>query len=165
MIYPDASLTKVADLFQTDPVWVKSMGAISVGVESTVYFSHRPDEIWHLVKEKEGVVLRPGRATNPDFIFRFTPQAIAQLAATKGGADVVGVALFDLILTDDPALAVGFRIVASFWTLVRHGHLQLVVTSGPRVLAYGARHGIVTAGQLRAFVGKLRTTEPASWER
>ena len=125
-----------------------------------VYFSHRPGETWHFVKETQGVRLLPDSATRPDFAFCFTPGAIDDLAAVDGGIDGVAVVLFDLMLSEDPARRVGFRVLAPFWRLVRHSHLRLVLEAGPRVLAYGAGHGIRTLGQLRAFVATLRAASP-----
>jgi hypothetical protein len=54
--------------------------------------------------------------------------------------------------------------VASYATLVRHGHVRLLLTSGPKVLAYGAGHGIRTPGQLRELVRNMRRRAPADWE-
>jgi hypothetical protein len=69
-----------------------------------------------------------------------------------------------LILDEDPQRQIGFRIVAPFTTLIRHGYLQLVITSGPKTLAFGASHRIFTLWQLRSFVGRIRSTKPEPWE-
>ena len=159
-LYPDAHVARLADLFAHDTVWQDAMARIRPGAMSAVYFSHRPGETWHFVKEEQGVRLRPGPAAGPDFAFCFTPGAIDELAAVDGGIDGVAVVLFDLMLSEDPARRVGFRVLAPFWRLVRHGHLRLLLEAGPRVLAYGAGHGIRTLGQLRAFVATLRATAP-----
>ncbi len=159
-VYPDFHVARLADLFAHDPVWQDAMARIRPGATSTVYFNHRPGETWHFVKETQSVRLRPGPAARPDFAFCFTPGAIDDLAAVDGGIDGVAVALFDLMLSEDPARRVGFRVLAPFWRLVRHGHLRLVLEAGPRVLAYGAGHGIRTLGQLRAFVATLHAASP-----
>ncbi|MCB0162059.1 MAG: hypothetical protein KDD83_28175, partial [Caldilineaceae bacterium] len=82
----------------------------------------------------------------------------------EGGADAVAVTLFDLMLDPDPARHIDFRIVAPFTRLARHGHVRLLVTSGPKVLAYGATHGVYTLGQLRELVRTMRRHTPAPWE-
>ena len=156
----DPTVQRLADLFADHPVWQDAMTRIRPGATSVVYFNHRPQDTWRLVKTKPGVRLEPGAAARPDFVFCFTPAAVDELAAVSGAIDDVAVALFDLMLSDDPQRRVDFGIVAPFWTLVRHGHLRLVLEAGPKVLAYGAGHGILTLGQLRKFVGALRTGSP-----
>ncbi len=161
----DPYVIQLAELFAENPIWVQAMQSVAEGAASNVYFSHLPGSVWQLVKERDAVSLRSGRGENPDFVFRFTPASIDALATTEAnGADDVAVQLFSLILDDDPARRVGFRIVAPFTTLIRHGHLQLVIKSGPKTLAFGASHGIFTLWQLRSFVKRIRSTEPEPWE-
>lgn len=154
-------MAQLAWLFREHPVWVDAMGRIKPGTTSAVYFSHRPGEPWHVVAVDGVVCLRPGPAPDPDFAFCFTPEAIDALAAVEGGIDDVAVRLFDLILEGE----VGFRIIASFWRLIRHGHLRLVLEAGPKVMAYGAQHGIRTLGQLTEFVRQIRSSTPMSCEQ
>ena len=160
----DPYVIQLAELFAENPTWVKAMQPVSEGAASNVYFSHLPGSVWHLVKEGDVVDLRHGPGENPDFVFRFTPASIEALSATDGGADDVAVQLFSLILDDDPARRIGFRIAAPFTTLIRHGHLQLVIKSGPKTLAFGASHHIFTPWHLRSFVGRIRSTTPEPWE-
>ena len=160
----DPYVRALARLFRDDPVWVDAMKRIAVGAGSNVYFTHLPEEPWHFIKTADGVCVRPGRVAEPDFVFRFTPAAIVALTGVKGGADAVAVTLFDLMLDPDPARHIDFRIVAPFARLARHGHVRLLVTSGPKVLAYGATHGVYTLGQLRALVRTMRRHTPAPWE-
>ena len=63
-----------------------------------------------------------------------------------------------------PALRIRFGVVAPFATLVRRGYLGLLAAGGPRVLAFGAAHGVRTLRQLRELVTRLRSREPAWWE-
>jgi len=157
----DPTIAKLAWLFSEHPVWADAMERIADGSVSAVYFSHRPGEPWHLIIESGAVHLRPGPIRNPDFVFRFSPQSVDKLAAVQGGIDAVAVELFDLILADE----IGFRINASFWRLIRHGHLRLVLEAGPKVFAYGARHGVRTLGQLRAVAKSVSSSRQAAWER
>ena len=157
----DPSIAKLAWLFREHPDWVDAMQHIADGSVSAVYFTHRPGEPWHLIVDSGAVHLLPGPTKKPDFAFRFSPHAIDKLAAAHGGIDAVAVELFDLILADE----VDFRINASFWRLVRHGHLRLVLEAGPKVFAYGARHGVRTLGQLRAVAKSVSSSQQAAWER
>jgi hypothetical protein len=68
------------------------------------------------------------------------------------------------VLSDDPRLRIGLRIVAPFGRLVRRGYLRLLVAAGPRVLGFGASHGIRSLGALRRFVARIRSRVPADWE-
>ena len=45
------------------------------------------------------------------------------------------VTLFETMISDDPDLRVGFRVVAPFGRLVRRGYLALLVRGGPKVLS------------------------------
>ncbi len=158
----DPHIMRLAALFADDPVWRDAMAHIRRGATSALYFSHRPGDVWHFVKTDDGVRLQPGPAAQPDFAFCFTPASIVELAAVKGDIGDVAVTLFDLILSDDPSRRVGFRVLAPFWRLARNGHLRLLLGGGPRVLAYGAAHGIGSVGQLRAFVATLRADDAAA---
>jgi hypothetical protein len=101
---------------------------------------------------------------DPDFVFRFTPSAIERLEAVTGGIGEFAVELFTLITEADSDTGVGFRIVASFPRLLRRGYVGLLLAAGPRVVAFGATHGIRTVGALRRFVAQLRDSGPADWE-
>ena len=160
----DPYVRALARLFRDDPVWGDAMRSVAVGAGSNVYFTHLPDAPWHFIKTAEGVRVRPGRVAEPDFVFRFTPAAIVALTGVKGGADAVAVTLFDLMLDPDPARHIDFRVVAPFTRLAQHGHVRLLLASGPKVLAYGATHGVYTLGQLRALVRTMRRHTPAPWE-
>lgn len=162
--YVDPYVRALAQLFQRNPVWTDAMKTVAEGAASNVYFSHLPDTVWHLIKRDGRVHLLPGRTPAPDFVFRFTPAAIVALSKADGAADAVAVILFALMLEEDPARRVDFRIIAPFGTLWKHGHVRLLIVSGPKVLAFGARHGVRTLGQLRDLVQRMRRTEPAAWE-
>jgi hypothetical protein len=59
-------------------------------------------------------------------------------------------------VASDPALRVELRILSSFLTLTRRGYLRLLVAGGPRVLAWGAEHGVRSLGELRAWIARVR---------
>lgn len=154
--YEDYHIACLAHFYAHHPVWNKATNQLRPGAASTVYFSHKPDTAWCLIKTEEGVRLYPGPAEDPDFGFRFPPEAIEELVRVDGGVDDIAVALFDLMLSDDPARHVAFVVLAPFWRIARNGHLQMMLTAGPRVIAYGAGHGIRSVGQLRVLAKGLR---------
>ena len=75
------------------------------------------------------------------------------------------VELFGLIVGEHPGACVDLRIAAPFSRLLHRGYVGLLVASGWRVLAFGARHGVRTLGQLRQLVEKLTTRPAEPWER
>lgn len=155
----------LARLFREHPAWVTAGRYLTEGASSRVFFSHRPDQRWHLVRRRGRSLLRPGAAPDPDLAFRFTPRAIDRLAAVEGGMADFALALFDLIAEQDEGLRVGLRVVAPFARLVRRGYLALLLAAGPRVLAYGLARGVRSATDLKRLIDRVSTREPEDWER
>ena len=160
----DESIARLALLFLEHPAWVAAARRLTPEATSTVYFSHRRGEPWRLEQRDGQTRLLRGAATDPDFVFRFTQTSIARLESVQGGIGHFAVELFTLITEDDSDLRVGFRIAAGFPRLMRRGYLGLLAASGPRVLAYGASHGIRTLGALRRFVAQRRARALEAWE-
>lgn len=160
----DPSIARLRSLFREHPAWVQAARHTADGASSKVFFSHRPGEAWHLVRVGGESLLRPGPATSPDFAFRFTPAAIDRLASVEGDVGDFAVALFSLILEKDERLRIGFRAIASFPRLVRRGYLRLLLSAGPRVVGFGARHGVSGLGELRRMLAQLRARPPEAWE-
>ncbi len=161
----DVWVDRLSGLFSDHPAWVKAARHLEPSASSTVYFSHRPGETWRLAKQGERAVLLSGGSSDPDFVFRFTPAAVDQLARTDGGIGDFSVTLFRLITEVDPKLHVGFRIVAPFPRLLRRGYLAVLAAGGMRVLAFGARRGVRTLAELKRIIEQSRSSEPADWER
>jgi hypothetical protein len=160
----DAVVTRLAESLRTHAAWRAAARYVAAEGESAVYFSHRPGEPWRFVRRAGESRLERGRAADPDFAFRFTPEAITELAAVEGGFGDVAVVLFELIASAEPPRRVEFRIVAPFWRLVLRGYLRLLLAAGPRVVAFGATHGVRTVTALARLVADLRRREPADWE-
>jgi len=160
----DPIVVRLAALFREHPAWVAAARHLSRRATSSVYFSHRPGETWQLEQQAGVTRLLPGAAADPDFVFRFTPRAVDRLEAVRGGIGDFAVELFTLMLEEDPELHVGFRIVPGFARLATRGYLRLVLAAGPKVLAFGATHGIHSLPALRRFVGELRARGPQEWE-
>jgi hypothetical protein len=155
---------RLAACYREQPSWRRAARHLSADATSAVYFSHRPGEAWRLVQRDGGAELQPGRAPDPDLAFCFTPAAVERIASVRGGAGDFAVALFECIGSEDSAQRMGFRVVAPFSRLLRRGYVALLVAAGPKVAAYGLRHGIRTLGQLRRFVQQSRSNGPAAWE-
>ncbi|MBW2398116.1 MAG: hypothetical protein JRG80_02465 [Deltaproteobacteria bacterium] len=162
--HPDSHVEKLAACYREHPAWRDAAGWLSGDASSAVYFSHRPGEAWHLSQGNDGAVLQPGSADDPDLAFCFTPAAIERVASVQGGIGDFAVALFECITSEDPELRVGFRVVAPLTRLLRRGYVGLMLAAGPKVAAYGARHGIRTLAQLRRLVQQSRAAGPAAWE-
>jgi hypothetical protein len=160
----DHWVTMLSDLFARHPAWVQAARHLQDGAESRVFFSHRPGQPWHLVRQGGVSHLRSGPATDPDFAFRFTPAAIESLAATEGNVGAFAVRVFELILEADPRVRIGFRIIAPVARLWRRGYLRLFLAAGPRVMALAGRHGIHSVGELTRLIRDLRRVAPAPWE-
>ncbi len=161
---PDAVVEELAELFRSHPAWVRAARRLDARATSNVYFSQRPGEVWQLLNAEGETRLLPGRGPNPDFAFRFTPAAVERLAAVRGGVGGFAVELFSLIVAEDDELGIGFRVAAPFATLVRKGYVQLLLSGGRELLAFGASRGVRTLADLRRLVARVRAHEPQSWE-
>jgi hypothetical protein len=161
---PDSHVERLAACYREHPAWCEAARRLSADASSAVYFSHRPGEAWHLSQRDDGAELQPGCADDPDLAFCFTPAAIERVASVRGGIGDFAVALFECIVSEDPELRVGFRVIAPFAQLLRRGYVGLIVAAGPTVAAYGARRGIRTLAELRRLVQESRAGGPAEWE-
>lgn len=160
----DPEVRRLARLFLEHPAWKQAAKHIAEGSPSKIFFTHRPGESWHLMRRRGRSLLLPGPARDPDFAFRFSPQAIARLAAVEGDVGDFAVALFSLIGERDESLRVGFRVIAPWSRLLRRGYVRLLLAGGPEVLAYGLAHGVATLPKLRRLVAQWRARGPESWE-
>lgn len=160
----DDHVDALAQFFATHPACRAASRYVALGATSKVFFTHRPGEPWHLLCGADGSRLEPGPASDPDFAFCFPPAAIDRITTAEGGVGGFAVALFSSIVEPDAALHVGFRVIAPWMRLARNGYVGLLIAGGPRVIAFGARHGIRSAGQLRRFVNATRSRTPEDWE-
>jgi hypothetical protein len=161
---PDPAVDRLAALFFEHEAWISAARRLDTSATSTVYFSHRPGEVWQLVQREGRTRLLPGSSSDPDLVFRFTPAAVERLEAVEGSIGEFAVELFALMLEDDPELRVGFRVVAGFGRLVMRGYVRLLVAAGPGVVAFGVSHGVGSLPALRRFVAQLRARSAADWE-
>ena len=161
----DSTIERLARLFREHPAWVEAARHIGASGMSTVYFSHRPGEPWHLEQVDGESQLLPGAAPDPDFVFLFTPHSVERLEAVDGGVGDFAVELFTLMADVPREEGVRIRIVAGFMRLMVHGYVGLLLAAGPRVLAFGASNGIRSIGALRRFVANLRSNDAEEWEQ
>jgi hypothetical protein len=162
---PDEYISRLAHLFLEHPIWIQASRYISADATSTVFFSHQPGQAWHLENRAGEILLLPGAAEDPDFVFRFTPAAIERLEAVDQGMDDFAVELFRLMLEESMDEGVAFRVAAGFPRLLRRGYVRLLLSAGPGVLAFGAALGILNLRGLRRLVTSSRSSEPMAWEK
>jgi len=160
----DPWIARLARLFREHPAWREAARLIDPRSRSSVFFSHRPGEPWHLERRGDETLLLPGAAADPDFAFRFPPAAIERLEAVRGGPGDFAAELFTLVLYNDPATHIDLRIAASFARLLRRGYVRLLLAAGPHLRALGAAHGVFRLRDLQRLVAMLRRTDPAPWE-
>jgi len=160
----DPVVEALADLFRAHPVWRRAAAHLSDRARSGVYFAHRPGEAWTLERHAGQTRLSPGACADPDLVLRFTEEAVRRLAAVEGDVADFAIALFECALESDPTARVDVRVAASFGRLLRRGYVRLLLAAGPRLLAFGAAHGVRDVGALRERVTALRATGPAPWE-
>ncbi len=160
----DPHIAQLRDLFLTHPAWLDAARNIKDGSQSRVSFSHVSGD-FHMLRQAGKSLLLPGAATDPDFAFRFTPRSIERLSQVQGsGLADFAVELFDCIVSEDPELQVGLRILSSLPKLILRGYVSLLMKGGPRVLAYGASRGVTSVGDLRRFLKQSRASDPR-WEQ
>lgn len=161
----DDEIGALARLYRNHPAWIEAAGYISEeGAGSDVYFSAHPNEAWHLEHRGGRGVLRPGCSRDPDFVFRFTPEAIARLERAEESIGGFAVALFEGMTASDPALRIDFRLVAGFRRLLQRGYVGLLLAGGSRVLAAAARRGLHSVSDLQKLVEGARRSQPEKWE-
>lgn len=163
--YPDAPIAELARLFREHPAWREAARRIRGGATSTVWFRQRPGEPWHLARRGAHTLLLRGAASDPDFVFRFTPDAIHALSAAGHTVADFAIRLFELMIEPDDARRVEFRVVASFPRLLWRGYPALLLAAGPRLAAFAARHGVADPRALRRLVSALRARPAFAWER
>lgn len=162
----DDEVGVLARLFRDHPAWIEAAGQLDEdAATSDVYFTTHPGEAWHLERRGRRAVLRPGRSADPDFVFRFTPEAVERLRTAGDDIGAFAVALFESLTASDPAQRVDFRLAAGFGRLLRRGYVRLLVAGGPRVLAFGARRGLRGLRDLRRLVAGAQRSTPEDWER
>jgi hypothetical protein len=156
----DPHISQLRDLFLTHPAWLSAAKHIRDGAQSRVLFSHVDTEFCLARKDGESHLIE-GPATDPDLAFRFTPKSIERLSAVEGDdmADFA-VELFECVVSDDPDLQVGLRVVSGFTKLLFRGYVKLLIKSGPRVFAYGSSRGVTNVSGLRKFLRQARASDP-----
>jgi hypothetical protein len=164
MTAPDLWIETLARMFLEHPAWQETARLIDPRSTSTVYFRHRPDDPWHLERRGDETLLLPGAAEDPDFVFRFSPGAIARLAAVRGNAGDFAAELFSLAWSDDPTVRVNIRIACGFARLLLRGYVRLLLAAGPRARAIATAHGVDGMSSIQHLVETMRRIDHAGWE-
>lgn len=158
------AVADLARLFREHPAWRAAARRIADGSASNVYLRERPGEAWHLIRRGGETHLEPGAVDSPDFVFRFGPGSVGVLEAVHGDIGDFAVALFELVEDESPERGVDFRVVAPWLRLAARGYARLLLDAGPKVLAFGARHGVLNLGALRRVVADSRKRGRFDWE-
>lgn len=160
----DETVSALADLFHRHPAWRAAARYITRESMSDVYFTHRRGEVWRLVHAEQGSSLVPGKAQEPDFVFRFAPGAVTRLQAVEGGLGDFAAELFSLFEEEDPDQRVDLRVAAPFAQLRKHGFLKLLLSAGPKAAAFGFRRGVFSVTGLAKLVRNARRAPVFDWE-
>jgi len=161
----DPVVSRLQRFFGEHEVWRAAADLLDARASSRVTFSHRPGEEWRLQRRRGHTVLEPGRAADPDLAFHFTPGAIERVTSVDGGLADFAIELFSAALDDDPTRGLRIEILASFPRLVRRGYVRLLWAGGAALIAFGARHGIHTVGDLRSLISGLAPSAHGARER
>jgi hypothetical protein len=143
-------------LFRRHPVWVEAARRLDRRAESAVFFTHLPGRQWRLLRRRGETRLLSGRARDPDLVFRFTPAAVARLAAVRGDVADFAMEIFARMIDPCPARRIELRVVAPFARLAARGYVTALLAAGPRLGAFGIAHGVRTIGDLRGMVEHAR---------
>lgn len=159
----DVYAAKLEHMLKTHPAWIATAKTIRDGSSSRVYFSHLPGE-YHMERRNGESLLLAEPVADPDFAFRFTPKSIDRLCSVKGHEQAdFAIEFFECVVSDDPDLQVGLRVIAGFPRLLWRGYVTMLLRGGPRLLAYGATRGIHSVSDLRKFLSQTRASDPR-WE-
>ncbi len=161
---PDQTVEVLGEFFRSHRAWREAAQRIDPEAMSDVYFSHRPGEVWHLLQSAPGSALEPGKADDPDFVFRFSPGAVRRLQTVEGGIVEFALELFSLIDESDPEDRVDLRVVAPFSRLRERGYVRLLLDAGPKLAKYGLQRGILSVSGVRKLVRSARAAPPFPWE-
>jgi len=95
----------------------------------------------------------PGPARDPDFTLALPAEAVRRLTSGPAGVGGLGVALFRMVLSRDPAVRVRVRLHAPTPRLVGRGYLEVLALGGLTVawwlLRAGARTPLAAIERLR----------------
>ena len=112
----DDYIARLARLFLEHPVWIEAAKCLSADATSTIFFSHKPGQAWHLENCEGKILLLPGAAEDPDFVFRFTPATVQRLEGVDRRMDDFAVELDESeAVCDDVVL---FAVGSFAWQVV-----------------------------------------------
>lgn len=154
--YADPTVDRLRSFFRDNPIWQKAAEVIDQKSTSRVTFRHRPGEEWRLLRRRERTVLEPGLAADPDFAFHFSEGAVDRITAVEGDIADFAIELFSAALDTNEETSLGLEVIAPFGRLFRRGYVRLLWAGGGALLAFGARNGIRSIGELRDLVAHLR---------
>ncbi|MEZ4609853.1 MAG: hypothetical protein R2838_06325 [Caldilineaceae bacterium] len=117
------------------------------GCAAITYFTHLPEEPWHFIKISDGA--RPGAGLSP-ISSSASRRPPSSLTGVKGGGRGGRRSLSTMARSRSGPPASTFAS-SRFLHPTGARHVRLLVTSGPKVLAYGATHGVYTSANCAAW--------------
>ncbi len=139
---------KFQNFISKHPVYIKVSSFLDEGTSSLVRFED-DDKDYEWLKEDGRSICRPGHPHDPYFYFKFSTGSIEYLSDIQN-SDIGEfiTRLFECILTNDPSKRIDFKIISSYRRLIKSGHINLVLKSGPKTMRLAAKHGIKSIGDL-----------------
>ena len=147
----EPSLVLLARYFDTAPAARRAVRPLAEGARVALELDEGPAGF---AMVGGAARLTAGRPADPDFTLAIPAAAVARIEA-QGRVDVAeaGLALFRLVLEQDPALRVGVSVQAPLHRLVAHGWLGVVALGGAKVALWLLRRGLANPA---AVVERLR---------
>jgi hypothetical protein len=142
----EPSLARLARFFETAPAAARAVRPLAPGARVALALDEGPAGF---TLAGGAPRLAPGPLDDPDFTLRLPGGAVDRLVA-RGAADVgeAGVALFQLVLEQDPALRVGATVQAPLSRLVAHGWLAVLALGGGKVALWLLRRGLANPAKV-----------------
>jgi hypothetical protein len=143
--------------FFTSPL--ATTAAQGLKAEACVHLTIEGESYFFVRKAKKNQLLRRAPVT-PQIEFTIPADSMRyfiDLEALPGSSlSVLGLAILQALLADDPKRKVLFRAKASWLTLFALGYFSVLKAGGPEVASYMAKKGFGGMLQLRSLLQKFR---------
>lgn len=116
------------------------------------------DAKYHIVREHKATVLKTGACPkNPDLTFTISPEAIQRLSDFQSDSiGEFGVEFFRIMASDDEKMVLEVKLHTGFIGLTRLGFVGILISGGSAVMAFLAKKGLGSMGEIKKAIKKLR---------
>jgi len=113
---------------------------------------------YYITREKKATVLRQGSCPkNADLTFTISPDAVQRLSDFKSDSvGEFGVEFFKIMASDDENMVLEVKLHTGFIGLTRLGFVGILISGGSAVMAYLAKKGFGSMGEIKKAIKKLR---------